>query len=75
MMIDAGMRHVTLAEATFTFNIISHFKATLNIRTFQAWIKSMLGLGQKAHIMYSQYLNVAKMKLVTDHDFERQRLG
>ena len=25
--------------------------------------------------MYSQYLNVAKMKLVTDHDFERQRLG
>jgi len=35
----------------------------------------MEGLTQKRLIQYSQYLNLATMKLETEYDYERQRQG
>ena len=52
-MIDSGMKHVTYAEASFTFNILSRFKATMSMRTFENWAESFEGLGQKRLIQYS----------------------
>ena len=59
MMIDADMAHVTLAEAAFVFNIMSHFKMRMKPGTFQNWAESMVGVGQKRLIQFTQYMNVA----------------
>jgi len=37
IMIDSGMKHVTHAEASFIFNILSRFKSTMSMRTFENW--------------------------------------
>lgn len=74
-MIDCGMKHVTLAEATFVFNLISRFQTTMNFFTFNNWLDSMFGLAQKQLIQYSQYLNVATMRMESPEDFEKNRLG
>ena len=63
MMLESGMRNVTHAEASFTFNILSKFKPTMNARTFENWAASFEGLGQKRLIQYSQYLDVATMRM------------
>lgn len=43
----------------------------MNIETFQNWAVSMEGLTQKRLIQYSQYLNLATMKLESEYDYER----
>lgn len=45
----------------------------MNFFTFNNWLNSMFGLGQKQLIQYSQYLNVATMKMVTHEDYEMNR--
>ncbi len=53
IMNDSGMKYVTHAEASFTFNLIAKFKNTLNVKTWLNWTKSMKGLAQKRLIQYS----------------------
>ena len=72
MMVASGMKHVTYAESTFAFNIIARFKKTLNLKTFTNWAQSLHGMQQKRLIQYSQYLNVATMRLLTEADYRRQ---
>ena len=74
MMVDSGMRYVTLAEASFVFNILAKHKKTMNLGTFENWARSLIGLTQKRLIQYSQYLDVATMTMKTDEDFEKARL-
>ena len=74
MMVDSGMRYVTLAEASFVFNILAKHKKTMNLGTFENWARSLIGLTQKRLIQYSQYLDVATMTMKTDEDFENARL-
>ena len=73
MMIDAGMKHVTFAEASYTFNLLGEFKPRMDLAMFKTRMHSFDGLGQKRLIMYSQYFNVATMRLDRDEDYERNR--
>ena len=35
MMIDAGMKYVTFAEASYTFNLFGGFKPRMNLQMFK----------------------------------------
>lgn len=68
MMIDAGMKYVTFAEASFTFNLLGDFKPKMSMQQFVERMNTFKGSSQKQLIMYSQYLNVTTMRLDRPED-------
>ena len=73
MMIDSGMKYVTFAEASYTFNLLGEFKSRMDVQMFKNRMETFHGLGQKRLIMYTQYLSVATMRLDRDEDYEQHR--
>lgn len=47
MMVDAGMKYATDAEAKFVHDYISNFKKFITLTTFNNWGESFRGLPQK----------------------------
>ena len=74
MIIDSGMKHVNTAETAYAFNVINKGYQTtgITLKTFRNWGRSMEGTHQKQLIQYSEYLNIATMKMETPEEQKRK---
>jgi len=72
LMVAVGLPNITDAENNFAFNVIANHGRHLTKKVFFDWVESMQGRGKKRLIYYSQYLDLADMRIKTPAELAAQ---